>query len=246
MNRRLPSAGTHGRSPPAVRAWVLIPLLLASTLTAAEIPRLELVDGQLVLTALPPILDDEEVRPHLTSGLTTTLAFRVELRDAHGRKIEGTARAEIRYELWDDVFTVVSWCPFGATATFQPPDPGAGSGDFGQLERRTLESRAALRDWWRHLRLVVASGLDPLDQGSGRVFADVVPFSEAEQDDTQRWFSESIDEARRSSAEDVSLSADERAETLSRTFNLLMATSIRRRAVLTYRWNVPIFEAAAP
>jgi len=92
--------------------WMLLVLLLASAAGAVEPPRLETAGletprleagsgSRLVLTGLPPILADEEVKEHLTTGLTTTLQFRV-----GGNKLAGGARVEIRYDLWDEVFLV--------------------------------------------------------------------------------------------------------------------------------------------
>ena len=109
-----------------------------------------------------------------------------------------------------------------------------------------------LQAWWRDLRLVI---LDAASLAEGpaprlRITADVVPFSHSERRDTQRWFSESIDRARRSGARsgtgEVGRSGEKRTETLSRTFDLLLATSIRRRALASYTWTLTLPSEISP
>lgn len=208
------------------RAFLLV-LLLSAPLHAEE-PGLELdPDGRLVLHSLPPVLGDEQVRPHLTKGLTATFLFRVDPQGIRIRREGSGARVEIRYELWDEVFHVA-----------------AGTAD-GAVERRELDSFGELELWWRDLRLVVAgetftNGNNPPPPRQARVELDLVPFSQAEQIDAQRWFSESLDDAAKSGGEEVAESAEEPADTLDRTFHLLMATSIQRPALVSYRWTVPI------
>ncbi len=232
MNGRL-ELGCGGLAPTLRLALLLS--ILGSTLAAQEPPGLEFdADGHLVLHSLPPVLGHGEVRPNLTKGLTTTFLLRVEAKGPRLRskpKPRGGARIEIRYELWDEVFHVAT---------------GTADGGF---QRRTLDSFGELESWWSSLRLVVAgrelfaSGLDPPPPREAKVELDVVPFSQAEQRDTQRWFTESLDDAGTSGAEDIADSADKTSQTLDRTFHLLMATSIQRRALASFRWTVPI---AAP
>ncbi|MEM7353217.1 MAG: hypothetical protein AAF657_20650 [Acidobacteriota bacterium] len=201
--------------------WLLLPLLLASALEAAETPRIEDGPGsRLVLTGLPPVLADEAVREHLTSGLTTTFQFRL----TGAGKIPAGARVEIRYDLWDEVFLVTA------------------GGIDGQVERHRAPSFEALVDLWGALRLTLVdrSRLSQPLPARVRVVVDVVPFSQAEQDDTQRWFSESLDQARRSGTAEVGRAGEDRSETLSQTFTLLLSTSIQRRAVVSYPWTVKV------
>lgn len=209
---------------------------LSPALAADGGPALEFDDGgRLVLHSLPPVLDDETVSPHLTRGLTTTFFFRVEPVGGRVRRPEATpgVTIEIRYELWDEVFHVAT-----------------GTAD-GRVESRTLDSFGELESWWRGLRVVVAGGepasrtYDPPRPREARVELDVVPFSQAEQRDTQRWFSESLEDASQSGAEDVAESAARAPDTLERTFHLLMATSIQRRALASYRWTVPIVQGTS-
>jgi hypothetical protein len=217
-----------------MRRWVALPLILTSLGTtlpgraaaaprpAPPAPRLEAVDGERwELTALPPVLADAEVEPNLTSGLTSTFVLQLTVRDRHGAKVVGGARIQLRYEHWDEIFHI---------ATLDAA---------GHVERRTAASFADLAEWWRSLRLTVFQPPPELAAGAEiRVAVDLVPFSRSEQDDAQRWFSDSLDHSGRSSAEELAQSADESPGRLSQVFNLLMATSIGRRAAVTYRWTL--------
>lgn len=222
----------------AVKRWCFLGVALLTFMTQAPLwaegPALEFdTEGHLILHSLPPVLDEDEVRPHLTRGLTTTFLFRVNPKNLRlKKKQQGAARIEIRYELWDEVFHV-------ATAAMD-----------GKIERRTLDSFGELESWWEGLRLAVTGDLfqrlrgstkgNSATTGEARVSLDVIPFSQDEQRDTQRWFSETLDDAGRSAAEDIAESADQSTDTLDRTFHLLMATSIERQALASFHWNVPI------
>ncbi len=203
--------------PRLPRPLLVLALLLTPVpaLEATQTPRAFLdQERRLVLTGLPPILAEEGVKEHLLTGLTTSIYFRP------GGKLAGGARVDIRYDLWDEVFHVAA----------------AGHGE--RIQWAKPSSFADLLEWWQGLRLVL-SDLDRLEQPWPRrlrVTADVVPFSAAEQDDARRWFSESIEQRRRSGTGEAGRSGE--AETLSRTFNLLLATSIRRRALASYPWTV--------
>lgn len=209
--------------------WFLLAFFCAST-ALAQAPRLDVAkatEGQehWVVSRLPPILDDDEMRHQLDTGLTTSLVFRLTWRDRQGKKIEGGARAQIRYELWDELYEV------------------AVLDGEGRLQRAQLPTFEALEVWWAELRIVVlvtaptAELRDPRFRPSARLSVDVVPFSRAEQQDTQRWFSESLEKAGRGNTEEVARSVEE-PEKLSRVLGLLMATSIQRRAILTHRWSL--------
>jgi len=200
-----------------LRTWSLLVLITAAAAAAAQ-PSLELEDGELVLSSLPPVLADAEVTRQLTTGLTATLAFRVE---ANG--VVGGARIEIRYELWDEVFHVT-------TVEID-----------GRPTSATLTSREALDEWWSGLQLAVLEAADSAPgaaPNTARVILEVVPFSHSEQLDTRRWFEESVQRAEQDKNEGISRSAEGGDESLGRVFSVLIATSIRRRAVTSYRWDV--------
>lgn len=216
-------------------ATLLAGLLLAIPVLGADRPlappRLQKTqEGVWKLGSLPPILGEEEVRPHLLTGLTTTLSLRVQARNSPGTRSLGGARVDVRYELWDEVFHVVA------------------VGIDGRSERRIFENLEALAGWWRELRLTVfpRGGPDPPGPWEVRVELELIPFSQAEQDDTRRWFSDSLQKATRSSAEEVARASDEDAENLGRVLNLVMATSIQRRPLAAYQWSLAVPAAGPP
>lgn len=204
--------------------WKILPLALVCALQLGAAPRIEVgQEDHLILTALPGILSEEKVRPHLTTGLTTTFLFRVTVVSGGGRLLGG-GRVEIRYEPWDEVYQV------------------AVLGIDGRLRLQTMASFPELTAWWKALRLRVldARHADLSGAREARITVAVVPFSQAEGDDTRRWFSESLNRASRSSTEEIAHSAEDGPEPLSRALNLLIATSIQHRALLSYRWNVAL------
>lgn len=191
-------------------------VLAAAAGAALAQPSLEWNDGRVMLGALPPVLVDEQVERQLTTGLTATLAFRVEAGGA-----VGGARVEIRYELWDEVFHVTTL------------------GIDGRPQRETIVSRGDLDAWWAELSLPVFDDETPFDDaGTVRVILEVVPFSHSEQLDTQRWFEQSVQRAEEGRNEGISHPA-EGDESLGRVFSVLIATSIRRQALTSYRWDLP-------
>ena len=216
-------------------AWVLPWLLFAGAAAAEEVPRLELANGEaLVLSRLPPVLADQEVRRHLGSGLTTSFNFRLQVRAEDGTRLVGLARVDVRFEPWDEVYYLVAWSVDGT------------------LARYTLSSFAALVEQWRLLQLTLLSegearAVRARPPGEKlRVELNVIPFSASEQKDTQRWFSDSIDRAGRGNAEEVTHGSDERQQALGEVFNLLMATSIQRRSLVSYRWQVGVMAGGGP
>ena len=117
---------------PVLAAALLLGLALAARLEAAG-PVLERSAEGVALTRLPPMLRQEDVRRHLGTGLTTTLAFEVRLTG--GGKARGAARIDIRYELWDEIWLVTRADTSGRTQRARFPS-------FDQLDA-----------WWRDLRL---------------------------------------------------------------------------------------------
>jgi len=208
--------------------WLLLGLLLIAAAPPAVDPvRLELdAERGVVLSSLPPILADEEVRRQLTTGLTTTFVFRLEPQP---REAAAGARVEVRYELWDEVFQVTI-----LAADVRP-------------ERLVLESFDELTSWWQQLSLpVMAPGAKRPTTRGVRVVLDVIPFSQAERDDTERWFSETIGAAARSGSEDADRSLDDREESLGRVLSVMIATSIQRRALTSYEWALQLPAEVSP
>lgn len=204
----------------AVLRWSWL-LLLASFLHAVERPVLEKTSGGgMALTRLPPVLGEAEVRRQLDTGLTTTLAFHVRVADTRGARTEGGARVDVRFELWDEVYLVTRI------------DAG------GKVARATLPSFEKLAEWWREQRLEVVpsarlAGRTPPLRADIRLR--VIPFSQAEQLETQRWFSEALSAEKSGSAGAVSEDLS-----FSQMLNLLIATSIGRAPLLDEEWRLPI------
>ena len=211
----------------AVRWQPLVLLVLLASSAAADETRLVRdAEGGVVLSGLPPVLADEEVRKHLTTGLTTTLLLHL---DPPLRAAPAGARIEVRYELWDEVFHV-------AVLTAD-----------GRAERVVLAGLEELDDWWRHLGLLVLGPqAAPGATRSVRLVLDVIPFSQAERDDTERWFSETIGAAARSGGEEADRSPDDREESLARVLSVMIATSIQRRALTSYEWVLDLPGEGSP
>ncbi len=205
------------RSRSATRVLPLVLLLLGAAPVPGGDVKLELEPERgVVLSGLPPILAEDEVRKQLTTGLTTTFLFRF----APPRRDDPAgARIEVRYELWDEVFHL-------SVLTAD-----------GRSEGEVLSSFEELAAWWRELRVLVMRletmrALEP----EVRLVLDVIPFSQAERDDTERWFSETIGAAARSGDEESDRSPDDREESLGRVLSVMIATSIQRRALTSYEW----------
>ena len=202
---------------------VLVGLLAAAAGAAfgAEAPPRVFVDGagRLVVSRLPALLADDEVKRHLDSGLTTSLVLQ---GGPQGATKAGAARVDLRFELWDEVYLVTLI-----------------DGE-GRIER-SRQTPAELADWWSELEIVlVPAGSGPPATGQARISLAVVPFSQAELVDTQRWLAESIGRARGGAGGRRSTGGEVDA------VGVLIATSMQRRAVRTQLWNVPIARRPRP
>jgi hypothetical protein len=203
-------------------ALVAFPLAAAATAAAVPAPLAEGARDGLALTHLPPILAEEEVRKQLGTGLTTTFLFTAEARGAAGAKVAGAARVDIRYDLWDEVYLV------------------SRLDGSGRLERANFPSFERLADWWRGARLLLIRA--PADAGAQRVEVRlrIIPFSQSEQRDTQRWFTQALSGEKAGSAGAVSDAVRDQPESFSQVINLLMATSIGRPALLESVWKLSV------
>lgn len=197
----------------APRLLILIAVALAGRLDAAG-PALERVSGAgIVLTQLPPVLRQKEIRHHLGTGLTTTLAFEV-----RADRTRGGARIDVRYELWDEVWLVTR------------------ADTSGRTQRARFPSFEQLESWWRDLRLEVLPAR--ASAGLAEVRLRIIPFSQSEQLDAQRWFSRSL--ATEPPTGSAGAVTGVLAEPSGDLFNLLLATSIGRPALLEFEWNIQI------
>lgn len=210
---------------PAWVRWALALLFLASPPEAAgavQAPAIEAVREGLTLSHLPAILNESDVRKQLETGLTTSFVFETTARDARGVKTKGGARIDVRYELWDEVYIVTR-----VDAS-------------GRAQKATLPSFEKLGEWWRDARLVVIRPPAAGRAAGVQVRLRVIPFSQAEQLDAQRWFSQALSAEKSGSAGAVSEAVEDQPESLNQMIGLLMATSIGRPDLLEYKWNVSI------
>ena len=208
------------RPQPHSIAWIFWILVFAAATHAAALPRLEWGEDHLLLVDLPDLPGAEAVRPHLDTGLTTSFVFRLSFRGPAGERVFGGGRVDIRYEVWDEVYHVEQW------------------GIDGGHGQRKLPSFEALGEYWQKLRLAVLGTRPAAGEGGVRLEIDLVPFSQQEREDARRWFSDSLEQAGRSNAEALTDTTDEPPEKLGRAFNLLMATSIKRRPLESWRFDL--------
>ena len=197
----------------------LVFLLCAAPVCAAG-PSLQPEGGFVVLSGLPSLLDRSDIRKQLESGLTATLAFEVRTTGSSPERLRGGARVDVRYELWDEIYLVTR---FDAS---------------GKRELLRFDSFDKLGHWWRGARLPVL----PLPRAPGPWQAEVrlrvIPFSQAEQQKTQRWLTESMAGEPDGSAGAVSQAMDDRPASFSQVLQLLVATSIGRPALFEQEWNL--------
>ena len=215
------------------RLLLMLPLVLMAQLLPAETasaqgPRFE-ADGQglIWLRDLPPLLTQAEVRKKLDTGLTTS--FELSLEEAGEPRV--FALIDVRFEPWDEIYEVSAI-------------------DLrGRLEKLQLESFDALAAYWQGLRLAAARPRPraaAARQDKLRLLIELVPFSQREQSETQRWFSESLAQAGKGTAETAAGSGEDNSpEALGQALSVLMATSIERRSAFSYRFSVPAPAALA-
>src|SRR6185369_16870082 len=195
--------------------------LAAGAVVAAEGPSFTVGrDGVLVVSGLPDILSRPEVRPHLSTGLTKTFALRVTATDETGARTRGGCRIDVRWEPWDEVFLT------------------AALGADGRARRESVPSLNRLVAWWHGLEIPAATGLSPVGRWQVHVEVSVIPFSASEQRDTQRWFSDSLDQAPPPpGANPQEQPAPRQAPANGGVLDLLIATSIKRHSLISFNWT---------
>jgi hypothetical protein len=202
-------------------ARLLLLSMLAIPLEAAQAPMLEVAREGLTLTRLPPVLAQEDIRKQLETGLTTSFVFQTTAKGP-GVRTKGAARVDVRRDLWDEVYIV------------------SRIDAAGRPSRTTLPSFERLAEWWRDSRLVVARPSAANGARTLEIRLRVIPFSQSEQLDAQRWFSQALSAEKSGSAGAVSEAVEDQPESFNQILNLLMATSIGRHALLEYEWKLAI------
>jgi hypothetical protein len=209
----------------------LVLVLLAAPKPVAA-PRVEIGHEVAVVAALPPVLGDEAVHRHLGSGLTTTLVLEVEIRGGSVGTLAGGAQVGVRWDLWDEKYLL--------TVT-----------DLEGEKRFDLQGEESLLAWWSAATFAVAPApRERTGPARASLRLTVLPFSRAEEEDTRAWFLRSlqrggaeepapVESFRPTTTEPVRLSSG-RQTGLSQVFNAAIATSIGRRSLLTYTWEVPV------
>jgi hypothetical protein len=188
---------------------LLLAALLLGALAAPEIPRARVNRAGELEVAIPSLpLLNKEVRRQLTSGLTTVLVIRID------EGVRGAARAEIRYDLWDEKYLVT-------TISFD-----------GRRDQHAFADHEKLVHWWRATAFRVARPTRVTDQPV-LVRLEVLPFSAREAAEAQRWFSDSVGAERKRESGDPQTSS-------GALLDAIIGTSVQRRPILEYRWRVKI------
>jgi hypothetical protein len=192
---------------------VLMLLALGSGRASADTVRPRIAcDGRTrcVVSRLPKVVTDRDVRGYLESGLTTSLVLTLSGQGTAGARRQSVARIDVRFEPWDETFEL--WV---ATE--------------GQALRKESIVRARLSNWWEELHLPFP--LTDVTTGNARVDVDLIPFSEEEEADTRRWYAEAL---RGGSANTESRGA------AVPMLDALTLTSIKRHGVLRFSWSSPV------
>lgn len=220
----------HAAAPAALLAAAMLAAVVAAPvrLAAAEsklpAPRFGRAGDWLLLRPAATWLAAPEIRQHLETGLTTTLVITAKARDGAGGTAEGAGRAEIRYDLWDEVYHV------------------AVGGMDGRVERTVADDFEALLAWWsgREIALLAAGRLRRTAEWRVRTTLAVVPFSQSEQLDAQRWLSRSLAREGGRGADELASVEEEGTSALDELFKTLVATSLGRRSLSTFDWTVTV------
>jgi hypothetical protein len=194
----------------------LASLVLAASLLATEgagddlRPTARCGKGSCVVSSLPPVLADRDLRGFVKSGLTTTLALTLTTRNPAGERIQSGVRIDVLFEPWDESFDV---------ALSAPPAP---------TSRTRLASLAGLEEWWAKLSLTFAVPAGAA--GKAELALEVIPFSEQEEEDTRRWYADALGDRAARTPGDVDVGV----------FDALTLTSIKRHGVLRFSWSTRV------
>jgi hypothetical protein len=170
-------------------------------------------DGTCRLSTLPPVLSDSELLGHLKSGLTTTLVLSLKIRKAQWNG-SSSARVDVRFEPWDEIFLVASFPPRDAP------------------QRSRHSSLAALETWWKKLAVTFPVHAPP--GAKARVTLRVVPFSEGEETETRQWYAQTLRRERQPRAGGAE-------EGLGEMLDAVTLMSIKRRDAMELSWSVAVY-----
>ena len=194
-----------------IRAAILVIVFALTARAGVPPPRASVsAEGLLTITLPAPLLALSEVKQQLVSGLTTVFTVAVSAADQR-TSAKGGARIEIRYELWEEKFLV-------SVIDLQ-----------GSEVKLSFPSEQALADWWGSNALKV-SPVRFVDTVTVEVRLRMLPFSRQEQNATRRWLSRTLSGG---SGQGESSPA-ESAEIL----RIIVETSVQRRPLLEFKWNV--------
>jgi hypothetical protein len=205
-------------------------LLLATNLLGPPAqPSVALRAGRVCVSRPPEVLKEKAVASHLNTGLTTTFLLELKIAGPEQGRLSGHAQIELRYELWDEKYLLAS------------------SDSERVLDRHEAASPEALLAWWQQLTLCpIATEEQPRERPwRATVTLTVLPFSRAEQEDAQAWFSQTLRGAKQSARATHPVVVTDSAE-LRDLPTALIATSIGRRSLITYSWQAQVSSEGTP
>jgi len=201
------------------RVLCAVAILAALAPAFAATPPAAQLRGETLSVTLPGgLLTEGEVRKRLNSGLTTTFVLVATLDD---QRTSG-ARVDIRFEPWDEVYFITV-----RRIGVQPQKHRAAS--FAQLDT-----------WWRETSVPLFTAA--ANAKRVQIAVDVIPFSAEEQEETQRWLTRSLGEARQPAPPPApsAQGPNPRASASGSVLDVLIGTSIQRRPIFRRRWQVEV------
>jgi len=179
-------------------------------------------DGYVALRVPGYPLEKKDIQRRLFSGLTTTIKFDTEAKNVgSGDKVLGAGLLEIRYDIWKEVLLVNKYQADGSVSQ----------------RSVSLSSLKDIGKWLNQerLKIVFIKNLDPKKSIKIKVKCLIIPFSKADEGETQEWFSRVL-----GSPGGVGGNRRRQSSGQSSTNNLfitLLSTGIEHRSVRTYRWE---------
>ena len=199
-------------------------LLLLMIWRPLEKPALIMEDQRFITLHVPPgVLADDDFKRRLFSGLTTSIELETELRGVS--KESAVSLIEIRYDVWEELLLVRKF------------EPG------GTVSRVSLANLDELRQWFDRVPLrIYALSAEHLNRVlTVKVTCRVIPFSKAEQHQTQAWFANLAEVPDAAQRGQISRTRNRESTSTENggngIFRVLMTTSIERQSVVTYKWR---------